>query len=52
MFFYAVCKGTHHFIARYFLQTGWLRSSMRLYWTMACRRSSTLLLMVRNGVDD
>lgn len=29
---------THHFISRYFLQTGWLRSSIRLFFTIACKK--------------
>lgn len=29
-------RGTHHFMERYFLQTGWLRSTRRLYVTIAC----------------
>lgn len=38
-----VLLNTHHFIARYFLQTGWLRSSMRLYCTIACRRCNRIM---------
>lgn len=33
----------YHFIARYFLQTGWLRSSRRLYCTIAYTKEATVV---------